>query len=1042
MTDQPAAIAREAKTLNNTLKELLKTKEPFDRDVDFQRKKRVLRKHYLNLLLVHPYAKESKDVENHLWMLTSYSFISSYKSRIAALDRQLQNSRHQQQQEQQRRQGGQQSAQQQIPQAAQAQAQGQRTNPHHGVVEHRKLVQRFRQFLAEEEKFWTLLVQRMYRTFGLTEAKPVLAELGLLGDTGEIAVANAQPVSAESGEINQQQSSGRTSNGRNHYQFPPESQDPTSLLPSAENRGSRLAIFTKALVSLGDIARYRELYNDSHGRPRAGHDTVTPAKRRNRRGQEIAPRARNYDKAQRCYDQAKLLVPNEGNSWHQLAILSSYQKNTFLMVVRYYRALCVSQPYDTATDNLNTVLSKALDAWMKRSRQEREKVFDVGTAPHVVTDTLRERIIVLHALWHLGAESGVEKMDSIGAKLDQLIQHDFNLLVSERKLLEETIAQIIVLSEGAFYKHRMIRPKTDLRPPANTSVLLDWRIIRHIYDLHSTLLDVGIAELKVPPPSDVDVGDDDKLALKITATFRRTLPGLRIAGKWLRANNGTLLKDPEYVAFTEEQKGKGFEVSKKYPEKISRHSAKTSDFWSRYVEFIVALSKAFPKTSLPGLTSPLDEDVDMRGFLPLRKLMGEENATDSPGSPEKPHPNAEQLMRIHDLLEDAKLLAALPNSFIKLARDRVVLNTELFEETQPEVDEIAAGEAATDEDVVEEAFRARDNGVLDDEYDDDDDEEIVYLQPQLSPVLKPAYSPPARVPAAHTVPGVPVQARPLTSPITLSPKSPGHPTRQAIPPQQQLPAPNAAHTITAEDLLKDVMLGTKTNETGFLQSIWSAASDEQSLKFAAGGSPPKSVYQSPRQYQADLPQPWSSSFPSGASHLTQQIPIRSVQNLQTLAQSPQLPPLASGLNSQHQHQRLPSLSSPYQHSSASKQPGLQESFTYSQLTRSQQQLPIVRPPQAEPLTPSFMSSPHLMNNPLFNNIIGQAPAAPGSETFGSPMVVGSTSPRYTSGGLHLRSQHGHLRQPSFGQSLQSPHNSQSNRPPIPGQTFTSMSQTW
>jgi len=35
----------------------------------------------------------------------------------------------------------------------------------------------------------------------------------------------------------------------------------------------------------------------------------------------------------------------------------------------------------------------------------------------------------------------------------------------------------------------------------------------------------------------------------------------------------------------------------------------------------------------------------------------------------------------------------------------------------------------TDEDVIEEAIRARDNRVLEDDYDDDDDdEEIVYLQ--------------------------------------------------------------------------------------------------------------------------------------------------------------------------------------------------------------------------------------------------------------------------------------------------------------------------
>jgi hypothetical protein len=58
----------------------------------------------------------------------------------------------------------------------------------------------------------------------------------------------------------------------------------------------------------------------------------------------------------------------------------------------------------------------------------------------------------------------------------------------------------------------------------------------------------------------------------------------------------------------------------------------------------------------------LEEDVDMRGFLPLKKLMvGEEKGeVESKGEGNKAaaqvHPNEEQLMRIADLLNDAKLL--------------------------------------------------------------------------------------------------------------------------------------------------------------------------------------------------------------------------------------------------------------------------------------------------------------------------------------------------------------------------------------------------
>jgi tetratricopeptide (TPR) repeat protein len=343
-------------------------------------------------------------------MQTSYLFISSSKSSIAKLDKEVLGNARQQQQQQQQGQQRQRHADEQQPQLhdyTQAQAQAlQHTNPH-GVVEYRKRISRFRQFLAEEEKFWTLLIQRMYRTFGLTEALPALVELGLCSESQDGAAATSHPNSetGDSTHLNR----GRFPNGRNHYQFPPENPDSNAFIPRPEDRGGRLTIFSKALVCLGDIARYRELYNDSNGRPRAGHESMASSRKKNRRGQEIAPRARNYDKAQRCYEQARALVPNEGNPWHQLAILSSYRKDTFSSVVKHYRALCVQLPYDTAMDNLNLLATRTLDTWKRRSRQEREKPLENGTPPHVVFETFKERIIALHALWRIGAEKGIER---------------------------------------------------------------------------------------------------------------------------------------------------------------------------------------------------------------------------------------------------------------------------------------------------------------------------------------------------------------------------------------------------------------------------------------------------------------------------------------------------------------------------------------------------------------------------------------------------------------------------------------------------------
>jgi protein SMG7 len=336
-----------------------------------------LRRRYLNLLLVHPYSKESQDVETHLWMQTSHAFIASYKQRVQALDRAIQNQNK-----------------------ARQQGHDQRPNVSH-AVEHRKLVQRFRQFLAEEEKFWTQLVVRLCRSFALTEAAPALIALGILSDKEEVnQPSTAEPIDGAS-----------NSAARNHFQFPPEDTS-TSLVPkTAADKESRLSILTKAVICLGDIARYRELYNESGGRPKAGQEDSAPVRRaRTRRGQPSAdplpPRPRDYHKAQQCYEQAKLLMPYDGNPFHQLAILSFYQKDSFVSLLYYYRALCVRQPYDTASENLGSVLTKALDYWYSRPRREKG-IFMKDSPPRVKIECFKDRILVLHAVWRAGLKDTI-----------------------------------------------------------------------------------------------------------------------------------------------------------------------------------------------------------------------------------------------------------------------------------------------------------------------------------------------------------------------------------------------------------------------------------------------------------------------------------------------------------------------------------------------------------------------------------------------------------------------------------------------------------
>lgn len=265
------------------------------------------------------------------------------------------------------------------------------------------------------------------------------------------------------------------------------------------------------------------------------------------------------------------------------------------------------------------------------------------------------------------------RMNSISLKHNEKVCSDFYLLVSERHLPIDMISSTIVLSQGALWKHRMIRDnaantRDDSSPavPAGTPTIVEWAILDHLLDIHCALLEVGKDELKDLPPRD---GFDD-LAQRITATFRRTLPALRIASKWLRANFKYVVQDQEFASFQQtekEEKGKGSESNdKKTSNKISGHSTKTIQFWKTYAQFSLALSLAFPADELPSLSAPLEEDIEMRGFSPLRNLMGESKISseklsdDGVGQPqEQVHPNVEQLMRIADLLDDAQALVAM-----------------------------------------------------------------------------------------------------------------------------------------------------------------------------------------------------------------------------------------------------------------------------------------------------------------------------------------------------------------------------------------------
>ncbi len=212
-------------------------------------------------------------------------------------------------------------------------------------------------------------------------------------------------------------------------------------------------------------------------------------------------------------------------------------------------------------------------------------------------------------------------------------------------------------------------------PSPATSSAVESSIASHLLIMHRVLLEVGVVQIAEVPPEDAVEHD---LAQSITAAFRRTLPALRIASKWLRANVRYVSQPTQPDSESSSSRSKGRDRRRGSDRRSTSVSLSVTipglpEFWRAYAQFSTALHRAFPPDKLPKLVTTLEEDVEMAGFSPLKKFVpgevvsaaaNKEGAKDARNSsangapqavpPEQVHPNEEQLMRIADLLVDAQ----------------------------------------------------------------------------------------------------------------------------------------------------------------------------------------------------------------------------------------------------------------------------------------------------------------------------------------------------------------------------------------------------
>lgn len=391
---------------------------------------------------------------------------------------------------------------------------------------------------------------------------------------------------------------------------------------SREEEEKKLQLVYKGLICLGDLERYKEQYTER-------------ARRDAREG--VAPKAERFDKAIMYYEVARGLQPDNGTAFNQLAVIDGYVGQAFNCTYHYYRALAVRQPFPSGDVNLERVLKRAFDRWRAGGGGEKGE----GEA-----DRFRRDLLSACAILHLRAgyvirEGCADGRTSHFTALHTEVIGNFGKLIHARQLPSEVIVKTTAMVISEHWCARLGKAeKGEDEEKARRRRHVEELALKFILGIFGTLMRTAETEVteSLAAHKDADesaVAEDDEvtdttlaLAQRITAVLRRILPSLRIMSRWLKG----------HIEYIGRLAGK----------------ADVRAFWARYKTLMLSLVRLFPLIQLPSLESPLEEDIDMRGFLPLRRSISEESGEVM--EQQDVHPNEEQLMRIADLLVDVRLI--------------------------------------------------------------------------------------------------------------------------------------------------------------------------------------------------------------------------------------------------------------------------------------------------------------------------------------------------------------------------------------------------
>lgn len=365
--------------------------------------------------------------------------------------------------------------------------------------------------------------------------------------------------------------------------------------------------------------------------------------------------------------------PLLGNPFNQLATISTYLRDRFASTYYFLRALAVKESFVTARGNLQATLKGPLEA-------HRPGGSDEGAKAEPSEKALQKDVVVVLAMLLLRT--------AFDPALAQATLGQFRALVASRALSAEVGLRTLVSFLAVHWDARLTRPAPRSADAAKAGPKVDAEVLalEVVLGLITALFETATADLVETlsvqqlaalrgDGSLLDDNDDgrsgspptgnnlDRYSPHLSAVLRRSLASLRVAAKWVRAHQ-------DYLARV-----------------LSKHEARGAAdapvvgaaraTFAAYADLANALAVAFPAGDLCPLEGPLEEDLELRGFGPLRKLFPASTPV-ATAHPKDSHPNEELFMRVWDLHHDVLLLVGMESSSLFIRRGRFAVVPDLL----------------------------------------------------------------------------------------------------------------------------------------------------------------------------------------------------------------------------------------------------------------------------------------------------------------------------------------------------------------------------